>query len=234
MTVQIYLTVVVLVVVLAIVPSIQCMKTVAVAGASGRLGVCVINELLASTDNIRVKALVRDATVQNKLNMISDRLDIVTCDLSSTNQVRKALKDVDCTVWCAAGFSEKSSKLNQLIAGLKLKFFPQISIDISTVSLIGKLMKDKEGLVDNGPKVVLVSSAGITRPIWSDEKKKLLIGASDIPIVRLNPLNILGVKRDGEQALRDTGVDYTIIRPCGLNDNWPSGRPVFSQGKTHT
>lgn len=27
------------------------------------------------------------------------------------------------------------------------------------------------------------------------------------------------------------GVDYCIVRPCGLNDDWPSGsRPVFSQG----
>ena len=27
------------------------------------------------------------------------------------------------------------------------------------------------------------------------------------------------------------GVDYSIFRPCGLNDNWPSNqRPIFSQG----
>ena len=27
------------------------------------------------------------------------------------------------------------------------------------------------------------------------------------------------------------GVDYCIVRPAGLNDNWPAGsRPVFSQG----
>ena len=27
------------------------------------------------------------------------------------------------------------------------------------------------------------------------------------------------------------GVDYTIFRPCGLNDSWPSNlRPIFSQG----
>lgn len=26
-------------------------------------------------------------------------------------------------------------------------------------------------------------------------------------------------------------MDYSIFRPCGLNDNWPAGsRPVFSQG----
>ena len=38
-------------------------------------------------------------------------------------------------------------------------------------------------------------------------------GSADIPIVRLNPLNILGVKREGEESLRETGVPYTIVRP---------------------
>jgi hypothetical protein len=28
-----------------------------------------------------------------------------------------------------------------------------------------------------------------------------------------------------------TGVDYSIFRPCGLNDKWPTNcRPIFSQG----
>jgi hypothetical protein len=55
-------------------------------------------------------------------------------------------------------------------------------------------------------------------------------GAADIPIVRLNPLGILDVKRQGEEALRNGGSSYVIVRPCGLNDKWPSGRPIMSQG----
>lgn len=31
--------------------------------------------------------------------------------------------------------------------------------------------------------------------------------------------------------MTNSGVDYTIFRPCGLNDKWPSNqRPIFSQG----
>jgi hypothetical protein len=30
--------------------------------------------------------------------------------------------------------------------------------------------------------------------------------------------------------LRTLGVRYCIVRPCGLNNDWPSGRPVLSQG----
>lgn len=74
-----------------------------------------------------------------------------------------------------------------------------------------------------------ITHTGVTRPDWGDEKKKKYIGAADIPIVRLNPLNILGVKCQSEQALRDSGARYCIVRPCGLNDKWPTGRPVLSQ-----
>ena len=76
----------------------------------------------------------------------------------------------------------------------------------------------------------MVSSAGVTRTIWSDEKKKKYEGCADIPIVRLNPLKILDVKRMGEQALRKTGCKYSIVRPCGLTENWSAGRPIISQG----
>ena len=45
------------------------------------------------------------------------------------------------------------------------------------------------------------------------------------------PVAILDVKAESEQKLRDTGVNYCIVRPCGLNDQWPSGsRPLVSQG----
>lgn len=141
----------------------------------------------------------------------------------------------------------------------------------------------------------MCSSAGVTRPSWSEEKKLRYPGAADIPIVRLNPFNILNIKKDGknkavwvqdridvyiirpvtlseicavctslrthlftaqlidqfeytkrlillprhhslnlcthhqphntpgEQALRDSGALYTIVRPTGLNDKFPSG-----------
>jgi hypothetical protein len=76
-----------------------------------------------------------------------------------------------------------------------------------------------------------LSSAGVTRPSWSDSKKIKLAGCADIPIVRLNPFGILDVKAESEQKLRESGVNYCIVRPGGLNDNWPAGaRPIFSQG----
>ena len=46
----------------------------------------------------------------------------------------------------------------------------------------------------------MLSSAGVTRPSWSDDKKTKRAGAADIPIVRLNPGGILGLKCDAEQV----------------------------------
>ena len=48
--------------------------------------------------------------------------------------------------------------------------------------------------------------------------------------VRLNPGGVLGKKVAAEKALRRSRVPYAIVRPVGLKDSWPSGRPVFSQG----
>jgi hypothetical protein len=72
----------------------------------------------------------------------------------------------------------------------------------------------------------------VTRPTWSAEKKKKFAGAADIPIVRLNPLGILDLKRQSEDVLRQqSGTPYCIIRSVGLRDDWPTNsRPIFSQG----
>jgi hypothetical protein len=76
----------------------------------------------------------------------------------------------------------------------------------------------------------MLSSAGVTRPEWSEDKKQRLEGAADIPIIRLNPADVLGKKRAAETRLRQSGLPYAIVRPTGLKDSWPAGRPIFSQG----
>lgn len=71
----------------------------------------------------------------------------------------------------------------------------------------------------------------VTRPQWNDDKKAKLVGAADIPIVRLNPFGVLDIKFESEQTLRKTGVPYCVVRPSGLNDRAPpDSRPLISQG----
>ncbi|MBW4561000.1 MAG: CIA30 family protein [Mojavia pulchra JT2-VF2] len=77
------------------------------------------------------------------------------------------------------------------------------------------------------PQFVLVSSAGVTRPgrpgINLDEEP---------PAVKLNDQlgGILTWKLKGEDSLRDSGIPYTIIRPCALTEEAGGKQLIFEQG----
>ncbi|ARV58474.1 NADH:ubiquinone oxidoreductase [Nostocales cyanobacterium HT-58-2] len=77
------------------------------------------------------------------------------------------------------------------------------------------------------PQFVLVSSAGVTRPgrpgINLDEEP---------PAVRLNDQlgGILTWKLKGEDSLRESGIPYTIIRPCALTEDAGGKEFIVEQG----
>lgn len=180
---------------------------VVVAGATGRVGRLVVQELLSnnlkmnsqnvSRPEVRVRALVRDISkAQSILPTESPLLEIVKCDLGNMDDLRKACVESTATVWCATGFSDSSSILDKLAALFKLKVTPKQTIDIAALATIGDAMKS-DGATSGlgGPRVVMCSSAAVTRPSWSDAKKQRYVGAADIPIVRLNPFGILDIKR---------------------------------------
>jgi uncharacterized protein YbjT (DUF2867 family) len=216
------------------VDSKKVLNTVAVTGATGRTGRLVVSELL-DRGVPRVVAIVRN---EKKASEVfpdpPPNLEIVQCDLTNENDIASALRDADAAIWCATGFSDGEAPLLVKLKGLLgLALAPKRSIDVSGVPAIANSMRAKNpsNSLESLPKVVMLSSAGVTRPTWNEKKKELFPGAADIPIVRLNPFGILDVKRESEAKLRASGVDYCIVRPAGLNDNWPAGsRPIFSQG----
>lgn len=65
------------------------------------------------------------------------------------------------------------------------------------------------------PQFVQISSAGVTRPNRSDINL-----AEEPPAVRMNEQlgGILTWKLKGESVVRDSGMTYTIIRPCALTE----------------
>jgi nucleoside-diphosphate-sugar epimerase len=207
------------------------LKRVLVTGATGRVGRLVITELLAK-DDVTVKALVRNVQKAKEVLPDDSRLEVLKCDLGNVQELKKQCKDCDAAIWAATGFSDAMSPVDKLFGAFKLKFQPKVSIDIAGVAAVGEALSGSSGVLPegDGPNVVICSSAGVTRPTWSDEKKLRFVGAADIPIVRLNPLNILGIKREAEESVRRSEARYCILRPTGLNDKWPQGRPVFSQG----
>jgi uncharacterized protein YbjT (DUF2867 family) len=209
-------------------------KSVAVAGATGRTGQVVVQTLLNEGVS-QVVAVVRDEEkARQVLPVSSPQLKIVKADFGTSFE--QVLEGVDATIWCATGFSNNPSQqwMDKIRSLLGMALLPKRSIDLIALPNIAQaLSKNKNN--DGLPKLVVCSSAGVTRPTWSDDKKKRLVGAADIPIVRLNPFGILDVKRESEERLREAcnecNVPYTIVRPAGLNDDWPAGsRPIFSQG----
>ena len=210
---------------------------VAVAGATGRTGQLVVQELLArGVPN--VVALVRDEAKFAKIFPDApDNLACVKCDLANPQAIRDAVEDADAAIWCATGFSDNPEtnwvdKLKSLL-GMAVTG-SRTSIDAVGLPELAKAVGANEivnGRQDALPKIVMCSSAGVTRTIWNEAKKEKFRGAADIPIIRLNPFQILDRKRESEEKLRKTIANYCIVRPAGLNDNWPAGsRPLFSQG----
>lgn len=77
------------------------------------------------------------------------------------------------------------------------------------------------------PQFVMISSAGVTRP-----GRPGINLEEEPPAVRMNDQlgGILTWKLRGEEAVRESGIPYTIIRPCALTEE-PGGKAlVFEQG----
>ena len=102
--------------------------------------------------------------------------------------LRRACDGASHLIWCASGFSDAGS-----------------SIDLKGMEALPAMFADgADG--DVAPRVVMLSSAGVTRTAWDDAKKARLVGASDIPIIRLNPGGVLDRKREAEELLRASGT----------------------------
>ena len=84
---------------------------------------------------------------------------------------------------------------------------PKKSIDAVGVPALAKYFSSTngDGEEETLPKVIMLSSAGVTRASWDEEKKAKFAGCADIPIVRLNPFGILDIKADSEERLRKRG-----------------------------
>ena len=207
------------------------------AGATGRTGRIVVERLLA--EGVPVLAMVRDEEkAKETFDPTNSLLTIRKVDLSSKEDVQNALvqNGCDAAVWAATGFSDNpdQSFFTKIAAVFGFATNAQGSIDAIGLPALGEgLAKTPKRIVDGAPlpKLVMLSSAGVTRPDWNEQKKNELEGCAGIPIVRLNPFGILGIKKESEEKLRSCGVDYAIFRPTGLNDSWGANqRPIFSQG----
>eukprot|EP00793_Prasinoderma_coloniale_P001393 PRCOL_00005168-RA len=221
----------------------------------------VVRELLARGDVARVRALVRDgAKAEAELPSPDDepRLEVVNVDLADVDAAGAAFAGAGAAVWCAQGDGRASSTaqkatgfLGTLARALRMRLtgngggdgsgsaggasgaVPTGSRAVQPTSPTA-LDAAAEALAASGGRLVLLSSAAVTRNAWKERKREELAAVVDIPIVRLNPFGVLDQGRLAEQRVRESGAQYAVVRPVGLRDtdgakSWPRGRPWLAQ-----
>ena len=138
---------------------------VAVSGATGRTGRLVVEQCLAAGHS--VDAIVRDTAKAEEV--LPSAVEIKCLDLATATgaEMREAMAESERLIWCATGFSDAGESLD-------VRGFAELLPSLDHLQ--------QASATDTAPSVVMLSSAGVTRPAWDDAKKERLIGASDIPI----------------------------------------------------
>lgn len=181
-------------------------KTVFVAGATGQTGQRIVSELLAQ--GYVVRAGVRDEAKAKDILPKSDKLEFVKADVTQGAELlSKAIAGSNAVI-VATGFRP--------------------SIDITASWKVDKIgtCNVVDACQQSGVKrLVLVSSI---------LANGAAIGKLFNPIYIL--LNIFGLtlvaKLQAEKYIRQSGIDYTIIRPGGLKNDPPSGNIVLTKEDT--
>lgn len=130
------------------------------------------------------------------------------------------------TVEDAQGLNTKQIYSMQLMlskfeydGGLNPSFEPgEFRLEVASINAYGGKPK---------PQFVMISSAGVTRPGRPD-----LDLSKEPPAVRMNEQlgGLLTWKLRGEEALRQSGLVYTIVRPCALTEKPGDKQLELAQG----
>jgi uncharacterized protein YbjT (DUF2867 family) len=183
---------------------------VLVAGATGGVGQLVVGELLEK--GLRVRILTRNPAKAQK--MFNDKVEIAVGDIREPATLPAATQNVTHIICCTGTTAFPSSKWEfepspnwlewvQLLADSKLresraKNSPS-KVDAEGVSnLVAAAPRNLQ-------RFVFVSSSGVLRK-------------DQLPFSILNGFGVLDAKQKGEEAIANSGLPYTIIRPGRLID----------------
>lgn len=167
---------------------------ITVFGASGATGKNIVEQALTAGDE--VNAFVRNP---EKLDIKNDKLTVIQGDVTNAQDVENAVADVD-GVLVALGAS------------------PDMQADIvmeeGTKNIIDAMKKhDVKRIVVQSSYAMSGSQEGVA---FMKE-----MGMGDEQIAMIQPL--LDDKAKQEDAARDSGLEYTIVRPLMLNNEPKTG-----------
>ncbi len=166
---------------------------VIVAGATGGVGQLTVSKLLEL--GLAVRVLTRSADKARK--MFEDKVEIALGDIRQISMLEAAVRDAAYIICCTGTTAFPSRKWG---------FRGFFSAENSPQQVDAEGVKN---LVAAAPKnlkrFVYVSSCGVLR------KEKF-------PFNILNTFGVLDAKKQGEEAIINSGLPYTIIRPGRLID----------------
>ncbi|MTJ06686.1 SDR family oxidoreductase [Anabaena sp. UHCC 0204] len=185
-------------------------NVILVIGSTGGVGQLVVAKLLEK--GLPVRILTRDAEKATK--MFNDKVEIAIGNICEPSTLTAAMANITAIICCTGTSAFPSDRWefyqtpNIIELGMAL-FNPQFLEDkakntptkVDTQGVINLITVAPQNLT----RFVLVSSCGILRK-------------QQFPFTILNLFGVLDAKEKGEQAIINSGLPYTIIRPGRLTD----------------
>ncbi|GIL51341.1 hypothetical protein Vafri_7348 [Volvox africanus] len=155
---------------------------------------------LLAVSDLPTRAIVRDPTKLAGALEPSDKLQIVHGDVTNPASLREVLQGARGVIFAAAGKG----------------YWSAADVDFKGVQNVAEVAKDV-----GVERVVLVSSMLVTRKHWLHPIRILLNNLR---------FSLMDNKLKGEAALRDSGIEHTIVRPGGLGSGL-GGQCTFVAGQ---
>ncbi|MBU1197544.1 NAD-dependent epimerase/dehydratase family protein [Candidatus Micrarchaeota archaeon] len=163
-----------------------------VTGATGRLGTAIVNDLLAQKNfRKRIRVLVRDPIKAKRL--FGNRVQVVSHDLSSSDFI---------------GLTEACQHVDRLIHLAALIDYGAPETRHWTVNYKGTLQLIRAAELKGVRRFVFLSSTSVYRGIKSPRGKRI---DERTPFQPVSPYG--RSKRASETALKESHLDYVILRP---------------------
>jgi uncharacterized protein YbjT (DUF2867 family) len=175
-------------------------QTVVIAGATGRVGRLVVNEVLARGFNVRA-ILVPPFDSSDQPEFSEKNVEMAEGDLTSVEALEKAVEGADYLISVIGSKKPFSKKENDKIDNM------------------GNQNLTRAAKAKGLKRVVIVSSNGVGNSRWAINLMH-----------KLSMNRILRAKEKSEAFIQSQGMEYTLLRPGGYNEKDLSGEIVFGEG----
>ncbi|TVQ10014.1 MAG: SDR family oxidoreductase [Leptolyngbya sp. DLM2.Bin27] len=187
---------------------------VLVTGATGRTGALVVQKLQQHPDQFTVRSFARSEQKANDL--FGTTANLYLGDIANPADLQPALENCDALVILTSAIPQMKAPPEP---GQRPEFIYPEGGTPEQIDYQGQLNQIEAAKTAGVKHIVLVGSMGGTN--------------EQHPLNRMANGNILIWKRQAEAYLIDSGIDYTIIRAGGLQDQ-PGGQRELIVGKDDT